>query len=304
MNKYRPMAWIINTQTRTIKLFIKVAGKNGEDQHLSVYSPLDSKSMSSYHIQDLRLVLPPLDFDVRVNKHCAKANALFREWLKESLRGDVARTGELSNHRFDLLCALCFPTIDLPQLLRISKLCALTFLVGDGHVQAETSPSQWHSRYVPRVEPAFKALNRSAVHSGSIPRSDLLNPEHLLEVAHSLRTMQAQELKYSVPVAFGTNIFLRFTGTIFSSLYSSRKANTQNHHLGLLETFAILENIYDRNFSNEHTDVTLFTTLWIHTTNIVIRSQVIRWRKQVLAARELTRLPGPSFLHIQTCTRV
>jgi hypothetical protein len=38
VNRYKPIAWITNTQTRTIKLFIKAAGKNGEDRH-GVYSP-------------------------------------------------------------------------------------------------------------------------------------------------------------------------------------------------------------------------------------------------------------------------
>ena len=105
--------------------------------------------MSSYHIQDLRLVLPVLNFGVRVNKHCAKVSALFREWLQEFLHGDVARTEEFSDHRFDLLCSLCFPTIDPPQLLRVSRLCALTFLASDGHIQAETSSSRWAVGYVP-----------------------------------------------------------------------------------------------------------------------------------------------------------
>lgn len=109
--------------------------------------------MSSYHIQDLRLILPTLDFDLRVNKHCAKINAPFREWLQQSLNGDAARADELSEHKFDLLCSLCFPTIDPPQLLRVSKLCALTFLSSDGRVRAETSPSQWLIRYVPPWNP-------------------------------------------------------------------------------------------------------------------------------------------------------
>jgi len=37
VNKYRPITWIPNTQTRTIKLFINVAGKNGEDRRLGVH---------------------------------------------------------------------------------------------------------------------------------------------------------------------------------------------------------------------------------------------------------------------------
>lgn len=152
VNKYRPIAWIANTQTRTIKFFINVAGKNGGDRRSGVHSSLESP-MSSYHIQDLRLILPTLDFDLRVNKHCAKINAPFREWLQQSLNGDAARADELSEHKFDLLCSLCFPTIDPPQLLRVSKLCALTFLSSDGRVRAETSPSQWLIRYVPPWNP-------------------------------------------------------------------------------------------------------------------------------------------------------
>jgi len=101
--------------------------------------------MTSYHIQDLRLVLPTLDFDLRVNKHCAKVSVQFREWLLESLHGDTARAEELSEHRFDLLCSLCFPTIDPPQLLRVSKLCALTFLANDVRIHTEALPSRWHT---------------------------------------------------------------------------------------------------------------------------------------------------------------
>jgi len=156
VNKYRPMAWIPNTQTRTIKLFINAAGKNEEAQRLGFHP----YPMSSYHIQDLRLVLPTIDFDLRVNKHCAKVSAQFREWLQGSLRDDTARAEEFSEHRFDLLCSLCFPTIDPTQLLRISKLCALSFLANDGHVYTETPSSQWLTRYVPCVEPVFRALNR------------------------------------------------------------------------------------------------------------------------------------------------
>jgi hypothetical protein len=104
--------------------------------------------MTAYHIQDLRLLLSPPDFELRVNKYYAKTNASFREWLQGLLRGDLIRAEDLSNHRFDLLCSLCFPTIDPPQLLRVSKLCALTFLANDGLVQAEVSSSRWLNRYV------------------------------------------------------------------------------------------------------------------------------------------------------------
>ena len=115
--------------------------------------------MSSYHIQDLRLVLPTLDFNLRVNKHYAKTSVQFREWLQELLHGDTARVEELFEHRFDLLCSLCFPTIDPPQLLRVSKLCALTFLTNDGHIHAGTPSSRWPTGYVPRAGPVFSALN-------------------------------------------------------------------------------------------------------------------------------------------------
>ena len=108
--------------------------------------------MSSYHIRDLRLLLPAPDFDLRVNKHYAKASPLFQEWLQKSFHGDVARAEELFSHRFDLLCSVCFPAIDPPQLLRVSKLCALAFLAGDGHIQAETLPPQQDTGYVPRVD--------------------------------------------------------------------------------------------------------------------------------------------------------
>jgi hypothetical protein len=182
---------------------------------LGVYSPLESP-MSSYHIQDLRLVLPALDFELRVNKHYAKPTR-FREWLQELLHGDVVRAEELSNHRFDLLCSLCFPTIDPPQLLRVSKLCALTFLANDGHIQAETSSSRWLTGYVPCVEPVFNALNQSAVHSDSTPHPDLLSPDHLLEVARSMRTRQAQELEnprlpLRAPISYDSlGLFRHFT---------------------------------------------------------------------------------------------
>jgi hypothetical protein len=280
VNKYKPIAWIANTQTRTIKLFINVAGKNAE------WRGPASPFMSSYHIQDLRLVLPSPDLDLRVNKHCAQISASFREWLQESLRGDAARAEELSEHRFDLLCSLCFPTIDPPQLLRVSKLCALTFLANDGGTHAETSPSQWLLGYVSCVEPMFEALNQSALHSGSALSSDLLNPEHFLEIARSIRTRQAQESKHSPPVALNTNILLRFTSDLLSSYYSSRETNSQNSHLGLLEFFAVLEAAYDRNFSEGLLNVTLLSTLWRRTINIIMWSQVILRRKQFLVAAQ------------------
>lgn len=244
--------------------------------------------MSSYHIQDLRLLLPALDFDVRVNKHCAKVGVLFREWLQEFLHGNVARAEELSDHRFDLLCSLCFPTIDPPQLLRVSKLCVLTFLASDGHIQAEISPSQWVAGYVPRVESMFKALNCSTVHSTSSPYTNLLNPYHLLDVARSLRTRQAQEPEHSRPAASGTNILLRVAGSLLSWFYSSQETNPQSPHLGLLEFLAILGHAYDRKLSEELLNITFLTTLWGCTTNIVVWSQVIRRRKKNLSAGELT----------------
>ena len=287
MNKYKPIAWITNTQTRTIKLFIKVAGKNGEDQDLGVYSLLESL-MSSYHIRDLRLVLPALDFDVRINRHCAKVNVLFREWLQELLHGDVARAEELSDHRFDLLCSLCFPTIDPPQLLRISKLCALTFLASDGHIRAETSPSQWVAEYVPHMEPVFKALNRPTVHSTSTPYPNLLNSDHLLDVARSLRTRQAQESEHSTPPASGINILLRVAGKLLSWFYSSRETSAQSPYPGLLDFLAVLGHAYDREFPEELLNVTLLTTLWRCTTNIIVRSQVIRRMRRIISAGRLT----------------
>lgn len=194
----------------------------------------------------------------------------------------------MSDHRFDLFCSLCFPTIDPPQLLRVSKLCALTFLAGDGHIQAETSPSQWLTGYVPFVEPAFKALNQPAMHSGSTPYPNLLNPEHFLEVADSMRTRQAQELDYSPPTASGNNILLRLTGSLLSSFYSPQEVTMQSSHPGILEFLAVLENAYDRKFSEGLINVTLLATLWRCTTNIITWSQVIRQWKQFLAAGDLT----------------
>ena len=238
--------------------------------------------MSSYHIQDLRLVLPTLDFDVRVNKHCVKVGALFQEWLQELLHGDVARAEELSNHRFDLLCSLCFPTIDPPQLLRVSKLCALTFLASDGHIQAETSPSRRVAGYAPRVEPVFRTLNRSTVHSTSTPCPNLLNPDRFIDVARSLRTRQAQE--HSTPAASSTNALLRVTRNLLSWFYSSRGTNTQTPHPGLLEFLVVLGHAYDHKLSEELLSITLLTSLWRYTTNIVVWSQVIRRRKQILPA--------------------
>jgi len=259
--------------------------------------------MSSYHIQDLRLVLPALDFDLRVNKHCATTSALFRGWLQELLPEDIARAEEWSAHRFDLLCSLCFPTIDLPQLLRISKLCALTFLANDGHTRAETSPSQCLTGYVPCVKPAFKALTQSAVRSGSTPYPNLLSPEHLLEVARSMRTSRLQELENLSPAVPGT-AFLRFAGNLLSPLYSSQETNTESSHPGLLEFLAVLENAYDRKFSDELINVASLATLWRCTTNIIMWSQVIRRREQFLIAGDLTCLAGPCFIHIQASSNV
>ena len=256
--------------------------------------------MSSYHIQDLRLVLPTLDFDLRVNKHYAQISVQFREWLQGLLRGDTARVEELSEHRFDLLCSLCFPTIDPPQLLRVSKLGALTFLASDGHIRAGTPPSQWPNGYVPRVEPVFGALNRSVAHSGPTPVSNLLNTEHLLEVAHSMRGGQEQESECSPPTTPGTSLLLRFTGNLLSSLYSSRDTDAQITHPGLLEFLFVLENAHDRRFSEGLVDVPPLAPLWRCTANIIAWSQVIWQREASLVAGELTHMAGPRFIHVQT----
>jgi len=262
---------------------------------LSVHLP-SARQMSSYHIQDLRLVLPTLDFDLRVNKHCAKVNVQFREWIQESFHGDTARVEELSEHRFDLLCSLCFPTIDPPQLLRVSKLCALTSLANDGHIRAGTPPSG----YVPRVEPVLSALNHPVAHSGPISGSNLLNPEHLLEVVHSVRTRQAQELECRPSTTSGTSLLLRFTGNLLSSLYSSRDTNAQITRPGLLEFLTVLENAYDRNFSEELVTVSPLAPLWRYTTNIIVWSQVTWQMEYSLIVGELIRMTGPRFIHVQT----
>lgn len=114
--------------------------------------------MTSYHIQDLRLLLSTHGFELHVNKHCAKIDPSFREWLQELPRGDLSRTEELSNNRFDLLCSLCFPTIDPPQLLRVSKSCALTFLASDGLIEVGDLLSHPLTRYVWCIELAFLVL--------------------------------------------------------------------------------------------------------------------------------------------------
>jgi len=259
---------------------------------------------SSYHIQDLRLVLPAFDFDLRVNKHCAKISASFREWLQELLHGDLVRAGELSEHRFDLLCSLCFPTIDPPQLLRVSKLCALTFLATDGHIQADTSPSRWLTGYVLFPNLTSKVLNQSVVYSGSTPHPTLLNPAHFLEVARSMRAREAQNLKCSQPATSGISVLLQFTGNLLSSFYSSRETNAQVPHPGLLEFLAVLESAYDHKFSEGLVNVTLLETLWRCTTNIIMWSQVIRWRKQNFFPEDLIHSTGPRFIYIQTPSNV
>ena len=241
--------------------------------------------MSSYHIQDLRLVLPTLDFELHVNGHYAKVSVQFREWFQELLRGDTAAVEESSEHRFDLLCSLCFPTIDPPQLLRVSKLCALTFLANDGRIRAGSSPSQWHTGYVPRVEPALSALNQLVVHSAPTPDSNLLNPEHLLEVARSVRIGQAQELECSPSIPSSTNLLLRFAGSLLSSLYSSRDTNAQTTHTGLLEFLSVLENAHDRKFSEGLVDVPPLAPLWRCTMNIIAWSQVI-WQREGYLVQE------------------
>jgi hypothetical protein len=268
VKRYKPIAWITNTQTRAIKLFIEVAGKNGGGRRLS-------RRMSSYHIQDLRLLLPAPDFDLRVNKHWAKTSPLFQEWLQESFRGDVARAEELLGHRFDLLCSVCFPTIDRPQLLRIIKLCASAFLAGDGYIQAETPLPQQDTGYVPHVGPTSKPLNGLAAHSSPTSLPNLLGPDHILEVAHSLRTRQAQGLEHPTLAAAGINILLRLGGSLLSPFYSSQEANMQAAYPGLLEFLALLGTAYDCKFPEELIKATPLAALWRRTTNIVIWSQVI-----------------------------
>ena len=261
--------------------------------------------MSSYHIQDLCLVLPTRDFDLRINKHCAGINPLFRAWLQELFHGDTARAEELSEHRFDLLCSLCFPTIDPPQLLRVSKLCALTFLANDGHDPTESSPSQWLVRYVPYlVEPSSKALKQSAAHSGPTPGSSLISPEHFLEVAHSIGMRRAQELEQSPPAASGVNILLRFTGSLLSSFYSPRETDAQSSRPGLPELLSVLENVYDRKLSEGLINIPHLAALWKCITNIVMWSQVILRGNQFLVAGDLTYLTGSRFVHIQTPSKL
>jgi len=90
-----------------------------------------------------------------------------------------------------------------------------------------------------------------------------------------MRARQAQELERSLPTTSGGNILLRFTSNLLSSFYSSREANAQIPYPGLLEFLSVLENAYDRRFSDEIIDVPPLATLWRCTTNIVMWSQVI-----------------------------
>ena len=296
-NKYKPIAWITNTQTRTIKLFIEVAGKNGDDRCVS-------RRMSSYHIQDLRLLLPAPDFDLRVNRNCAKTSPLFQEWLQESFHGDAAKAEELLGYKFDLLCSICFPTIDPPQLLRVSKLCALTFLTGDGYIQAETSPPRQDTGYVPHVGPMSKSLNGSAAHNSSTSLPNLLDPDHLLEVARSVRTGRARELEHATLATAGINVLLQLGGNLLSRFYSPQETKMQTAYPGLLEFLVVLEAAYDRKFPEELVRATPLTALWGRTANIVIWTQVNRRRKRMFVVGGLTSLSGPCFVHIQASTKV
>lgn len=292
VNKYRPIAWTANTQTRATKLFIGVVGKNGEDRRLCVYSliSLSHSQMSVYHIQDLRLLLPTLYFELRVNKHYGRINKPFQEWLQELFPRDLVRAKELSNHRFDLLCSLCFPTIDPPQLLCVSKLCALTFLENDGLVQEEAPPPRLLDWYV-------ACLNLSQAHRGSALHPSLPNPNQLLRVAHSIRTKQTQELQHSPRVTSAINV-LRLASNMFSLFYPPREANTQSTHPGLPEFLILLKNTHDHKFSEELENVTLLETLWRYTTNITMWSQVIRRKKCRPVAGELNFYSGPCFILI------
>jgi hypothetical protein len=119
---------------------------------------------------------------------------------------------------------------------------------------------------------------QSASHSDSTPYPDLLSPENLLGVVHSMRTRQAQGLQYSPCSTSGINA-LRLAGNLFSFLYPPQETNTRSSRLGLLEFLVILENAYDCKFFEELTSVTLLETLWGCTMNIAMWSQVIRWKK-------------------------
>ena len=114
-----------------------------------------------------------------------------------------------------------------------------------------------------------------------------------------MHARQAQELEYSPPTASRTNLLLRFAGNLLSSFFSPREANAENPHPGLLELLSILENAYDREFSEELTNVTLLVALWRCTTNIVLWSQVIWWRKKIFTAGDLTYLAGPRLIQVQ-----
>lgn len=254
--------------------------------------------MSSYHIQDLRLLLPAPDFDLRINKNCAKTSPLFQEWLQESFRGDAAKAEELLGYKFDLLCSICFPTIDPPQLLRASKLCALTFLAGDVYIQAETPSPLQDTGYVLHEGPAPKPLNGSMAHSSSTSLPNLLDPDHLLEVAHAMRTGWAPELKHSALATAGINVLLQLGGSLLSRFFFPQETKMQTAYPGLLEFLAVLEAAYDRKFPEELVRATPLAALWGRAANIVIWTQVIQRRKRMFVVGRLTCLSGPRFVHI------
>ena len=252
--------------------------------------------MTAYQIQDIRLLLPPPDFELRVNKHYAKISASFREWLQELLQ-DLIQEEDLSNHRFDLLCSLCFPTIDPPQLLCVSKLCALTFLANDGLVEAQAPSSPSLSRYVSCSKPVSEALNRSTAHGDLALPHSLPNPGQLLRIANSIRMEQTEEWQHPLHPTSGNNV-LRLANNLFSLFHPSWKASTQSPPLGLPEFLVTVENTYDHKLSEELTNSTLLGTLWKCTINIIMWTQVIQRKKYPSIERELKSLPGRCFILI------
>src|ERR1700753_1888958 len=112
------------------------------------------------------------------------------------------------------------------------------------------------------------------MHSDLTPHSNLLNPEHLLRVAHSMRTNEGQELQRTPHATSRTNV-LQLADNLLSLFYPFQGANTQHSRPGLPEILVVLKIAYDRKFPEELTNIPLLATLWRYTTDIAVWSQVI-----------------------------
>ncbi|PPQ90350.1 hypothetical protein CVT25_007752 [Psilocybe cyanescens] len=82
----------------------------------------------SFQLPDLLGIINPLE--LRTNRHCRYATDASEKWLNETGLFSVDELSYLRSTKIGLLCALCFPTCDSPQLRVLTDLSTLLFYSG------------------------------------------------------------------------------------------------------------------------------------------------------------------------------